>query len=359
MKVVSIVGARPQFIKAGLISKLLRQRGYQEILIHTGQHYDFEMSDVFFQELLLPEPDIHLEVGSGTHGKQTGIMLERIESALMKAHPDVVLVYGDTNSTLAGALAAAKLHIPIAHVEAGLRSYNKKMPEEINRLLTDHLSTFLFCPTQQSVLNLAKEGIRENVFLVGDVMLDIALRIASELNPSQMIQKWNLQPKRFILVTLHRAENIDNIPRFQSLWKGLNQIAQKGFTLFFPVHPRTQKQLERLHLKPRSSHLILSKPVSYKEMIALESTARMIITDSGGVQKEGYFFGTPSLIPREETEWTELIEIGFNHLTTPEQLPEKAIALYNDSHENPHLNHKLYGDGNASEKIVSILESHM
>lgn len=358
MKVVSIVGARPQFIKAGLISHRLREKGHQEIFLHTGQHYDYEMSEIFFQELNLPFCDIYLGIGSGPHGKQTGMMLERIEATLMETHPDLVIVYGDTNSTLAGALAAAKLHIPIAHVEAGLRSYNKKMPEEINRVLTDHLSTFLFCPTQQSILNLAREGIHTNVFLVGDVMLDIALRMASQVDPDAILQKWNLLSKQFILVTLHRAENIDDPDRFLSLWNSLNQLAKAGLTLFFPVHPRTQNQINALNLKPQSPSLILEKPISYKEMIALESKAKLIITDSGGVQKEGYFFGTPCLIPRDETEWVELIEIGFHQLTTPEALPAKAISIYHNPPSHTATTKELYGDGNASEKIVTILETH-
>jgi UDP-GlcNAc3NAcA epimerase len=360
MKIISIVGARPQFIKAALISRKLREKGIKEILLHTGQHYDFNMSDIFFSELRLPKPDYYLEIGSGNHGEQTGKMLIEIEKVLIKEKPDIVIVYGDTNSTLAGALAASKLHIPVAHVEAGLRSYNKKMPEEINRVLTDHISTWLFAPSQTAVKNLEKEGITKNVYNVGDVMFDIALESIKKVNEEQVLNKYNVKPKKFILATIHRAENTDNKENLLNIWQALNEIANKGYKILFPLHPRTKKAINnfKINLESKSKNLILTDPVSYFEMLSLEKNASLIITDSGGVQKEGYFWGTPCIIPRNETEWVELVEIGFNALAGTDK--EKIIALTLEKlKENLNifttLNYNFYGSGNASDRIINIL----
>ena len=358
MKAISIVGARPQFIKAGIVSRKLRGKGIKEILVHTGQHYDFNMSDIFFKELNIPNPDYWLGIGSGTHGEQTGRMLMEIEKVLMQEKPDIVLVYGDTNSTLAGALAAVKLHIPVAHVEAGLRSYNRKMPEEINRVLTDHISEILFAPTDTAVENLKKEGITKGVYKVGDVMFDVALEVASKVNEEKILTKYKLEPKNFVLVTIHRAENTVKEP-FLQIWKALNELAKSGIKLFFPVHPRTKKLIEKLKLNPESKNLILSEPVSYFEMIALEKSAKVIITDSGGVQKEGYFFGTPCVIPRKETEWIELVEIGFNILAGLDEIKIYEVTrqlFYEDFSSEKRTFPKFYGEGNASDKIVEVLE---
>jgi len=358
MKIISVVGARPQFIKAALVSKKLRERGVKELLIHTGQHYDFNMSDIFFKELNLPEPDYYLGIGSGLHGEQTGKMLVELEKVYLKERPDIVLVYGDTNSTLAGALAAAKLHIPVAHVEAGLRSYNRKMPEEINRVLTDHISSILFTPTENAVKNLNKEGIYDGIFNVGDVMYDIAMESIKKINEKEVLKKFNLISKGFILVTIHRAENTDNYKNLKNIWEALNILAKRGYKLFFPIHPRTKKAIENYSLKPESKNLLITEPISYFEMLALEKNAKVIITDSGGVQKEGYFFGTRCVIPRNETEWTELIDIGFNILTgiDKEKILESVEKVFKED-DLKIQNSNIYGEGNASDKIVEVLLS--
>ncbi len=359
-KVISIVGARPQFIKAGIVSKKIRENGIKEILIHTGQHYDFNMSDLFFKELKISEPNYYLGIGSGLHSEQTGRMLIEVEKVLLKESPDLVIVYGDTNTTLAGALSAVKLHIPVAHVEAGLRSYNKNMPEEINRILTDHISTFLFAPTNIAVENLEKEGIKKAVYLVGDVMLDIALEVSKKVNVKEVLDKYNLKSKNYILTTIHRAENTDNKNNLSNIWEALNNIANWGIKIFFPVHPRTKKAIEHLGLQIKSKNLILSEPVSYFEMVALEKNAKLIITDSGGVQKEGYFFGTHCIIPRNETEWTELVDIGFNYLVdiTSDIIIRKTLELFKQN-EILNNNYNFYGDGKASEIIINVLKEKL
>jgi UDP-N-acetylglucosamine 2-epimerase len=357
MKILSIIGARPQFIKAGIVSRKLRSKGVKEILVHTGQHYDFNMSDVFFKELNIPEPDYYLGIGSGTHGEQTGKMLIEIEKVLIEEKPDIVLVYGDTNSTLAGALTAAKLHIPVAHVEAGLRSFNRKMPEEINRVLTDHLSEWLFAPTETAVKNLEQEGIKKGVYRVGDVMLDVALEVLGKVNDGEILDKYNLNSKDFVLVTIHRAENTDDKERLGNIWKALNTIAGAGIITVFPVHPRTEKALKKYGFRKESSNLKLVPPVSYFEMVTLEKNAKVIVTDSGGVQKEGYFFGTPCVVTRDETEWIELINVGFNKLVgaREELIVRTVIELYNASQIETRTSTGIYGDGKASDRIVKFL----
>jgi UDP-GlcNAc3NAcA epimerase len=314
MKIISVVGARPQFIKLASLSMELRNK-HREIIIHTGQHYDDELSKVFFSELSLPRPDYNLGIGSAEHGKQTGRMMEGIEKVLLSRKPDWVIVYGDTNSTLAGALAAVKLNIPVAHVEAGLRSYRKSMPEEINRVLTDHVSTLLFCPTPTSVKNLKKEGITKGVHLVGDVMYDSLrdhLKVAEE--KSRVMEKLSLRNKEFYLLTLHRAENTD----FKENLKKITRIiAALGKKVVFPIHPRTRKKLGEFKLLGRLlslSNLILIDPVSYMDMLILEKNAYFVLTDSGGVQKEAYFLKTPCLTLRDETEWVETLKGGRNQV---------------------------------------------
>ncbi|WP_366934819.1 MULTISPECIES: non-hydrolyzing UDP-N-acetylglucosamine 2-epimerase [Thermodesulfovibrio] len=354
MKILSVVGARPQFIKAGIITRKLREKGIKEILVHTGQHYDYNLSEIFFRELEIPEPDYYLGVGSGLHGEQTGKMLIEIEKILLSEKPEIVIVYGDTNSTLAGALAASKLHIPVAHVEAGLRSYNKNMPEEINRILTDHISNYLFAPTDLAVENLKKEGIIEGVYKVGDVMYDVALEAIKKVNERDVLSKYNLKSKNYILVTIHRAENTDNIDNFRNIWQALNELALEGFKIFFPVHPRTKKVINETGFERNSKNLILSDPVSYFEMLALEKNAKLIITDSGGVQKEGYFFGTPCVITRKETEWVELVELGFNSLasTDKEKIKREVYSKINTCTNE--IKSGLYGKGIASNIIVDV-----
>ena len=358
MKLVDIVGARPQFIKLAPILQAIEcynqghpNRPIHEVLVHTGQHYDYEMSGVFFDDLGLKPPDYHLGVGSGTHGYQTGEMLQRIEEVLLAEKPDLVMVYGDTNSTLAGALAAAKLHIPVAHVEAGLRSFNKRMPEEINRVLTDHVSDLLFCPTRTAVENLRREGITEGVHWVGDVMYDAALQyLALAEKKSRILERLGLEPQGYTLATVHRAENTDNPQRLRAIFAGLEGVAQAGLPVVLPLHPRTRKQAEALGLSLNGVQVL--EPVSYLDMLLLEKNARVILTDSGGVQKEAFFFRVPCVTLREETEWVETVEAGWNVLVgcDPERIRQAALA------GQPGAGSVWpYGDGKGRDRIIKLL----
>jgi UDP-GlcNAc3NAcA epimerase len=376
MKIITIVGARPQFIKAAAVSRAIqkfnkRKRGIQEILVHTGQHYDYLLDKVFFVELKLPKPDYHLGVGSGSHGRQTGVMLERVEAVLEKEKPMVVMVYGDTNSTLAGALAAAKQNIPVAHVEAGLRSYNRTMPEEINRLLTDHLSTFLFCPTDQAVRNLLREGIKGGrtkiVKNVGDVMYDSILyyskmaekksSIIKDLNLCFSTPNSALRTQNYYLATLHRAENTDDPKRLKSILKALNEIG-KNTPVVLPLHPRTRKMIKVYHLFPEFKNIKFIEPISYFDMLKLERNAGAILTDSGGIQKEAYWLKVPCLTLREETEWLETINSGWNVLTGTEMKRIlREVGRLEKRRRYPEGN-KLFGDGEAGEKIIQTLIRH-
>lgn len=360
-KIVTIVGARPQFIKAAAVSRVLRSSpGTTEILVHTGQHYDSNMSEVFFDELEIPQPDYHLGIGSGTHGSQTGKMLEAIEAVLIQEQPNWVLVYGDTNSTLAGALAAAKLHIPVAHVEAGLRSFNRQMPEEINRVLTDHSSDILFAPTETAVKNLLHEGIAEQrIHLVGDVMYDAALYYGAKADThSQILSNLGLSPKGYILATIHRAENTDDSLRLQAIFQGLIQVAQE-IPVVLPLHPRTRKALERENLFLEvSKSLVIIEPVGYLDMVMLEKNACLIATDSGGVQKEAFFYRVPCVTLREETEWVELVEMGWNCLVPsrePNMIFKHIQALIKNFPLREQSNIKLYGEGDTATLICDIL----
>ena len=353
MKIASIVGARPQFIKAAPVSRALRQAGHQEFLIHTGQHYDHEMSQVFFQQLSIPEPDVNLGIGSGSHGQQTGRMLALIEGVIKEQSPEYVIVYGDTNSTLAGALAAAKLHIPVAHVEAGLRSFNKRMPEEINRVMTDHISDLLLCPTKTAVNNLEREGILRNVYLVGDVMHDAVLyymHLAE--NNTDILKKMNLVAKSYALATVHRAENTDDSDRLHSIFCAFERINENGLTLLLPLHPRTQ---HRLNSMGRLSNGIRSMPpVSYLEMLILEKHARVIITDSGGMQKEACWLGVPCVTLRNETEWVETVDSGWNVLVGSD--PDRIVRTVKEAEPKEKCK-DLYGDGRASQRIAELFSS--
>jgi UDP-GlcNAc3NAcA epimerase len=356
MKIVSIVGARPQFIKAAVVCRALRAvAGVRETLVHTGQHYDENMSDVFFSELEIPKPDVHLGIGSGSHGVQTGRMLEAIERTLLETKPDCVLVYGDTNSTLAGALAAAKLHVPVAHVEAGLRSFNRRMPEEINRVVADHLSTMLFAPTQAAVDNLVREGIgADRTTLTGDVMYDVSLYYGAKAQrESTVLRSLDLAPRGFVLATVHRAENTDDPARLTAIIKGLSSIAEK-LPVVLPVHPRTRGAMQRAGLQNHDGRLKLIEPVGYLDMLLLERSAAVIATDSGGVQKEAFFYETPCVTLRYETEWVELVELGWNRLCPPISADEiyKTVLLAIGSKG---LAAKPYGDGDAANRIAQIL----
>lgn len=349
MKVVSIVGARPQFIKSAPVSRELRKTA-EEIVVHTGQHYDTNLSQTFFDELHLPRPDYNLGVGSGTHGYRTGAMMQGIEGVLLTVKPDIVLVYGDTDSTLAGALTASKLRIPLAHIEAGLRSYNKDMPEEINRVVTDHCSDLLFCPTETAALNLKKEGILKGVHLVGDVMYDSLLYAIALAEKSHILERLNLEREPYILATLHRASNTDNPDNLKRIITGLSQIA---CTVVFPVHPRTRKALKTFGISFKG--ICALPPVGYLDFLKLESEAAAIITDSGGVQKEAYLLRVPCITVREETEWVETVEDGWNVLvgTDTDLIVKTAHEFKPDKKQR-----KLFGDGKASEKIVKILEEY-
>ena len=360
MKIVTIVGARPQFIKAAAVSRVLRSSGVQEILVHTGQHYDQNMSEVFFAQLEIAPPDYHLGIGSGSHGVQTGRMLEGIESVLLKEKPNWVLVYGDTNSTLAGALAAVKLHIPVAHVEAGLRSFNRSMPEEINRVLTDHAAQLLFAPTNTAVENLRREGISASkIHLVGDVMYDAALYYGSKAEAeSDILQQLGLESKGYILATVHRAENTDNPLRLGAIFRGLMEVAAGEIPVVLPLHPHTRKALERENLLLEASrNLRLIEPVGYLDMVHLEKNSRLIATDSGGIQKEAFFYRVPCITLREETEWVELVESGWNGLISPPQpsLVAKGIKDLLNYREKGLPKIELYGTGNAAGLIMGYL----
>jgi UDP-GlcNAc3NAcA epimerase len=399
MKIVTIIGARPQFIKAAVVSRSIQNHnqrigsgsaGIKEVIVHTGQHYDRNMSAVFFEEMHIPDPNYFLDIHGLSHGAMTGQMLEKIEAVLVAEKPDVVLVYGDTNTTLAGALAAVKLHIPVAHVEAGLRSFNRKMPEEINRLLTDHVSNLLFCPTRQAVQNLASEGIGNDsssvlkplssseesgaaeafsntrnsrtyeltnskaftnlpqVALVGDVMLDAALFYKKHAGKPQFDV-----PARFILATIHRAENADDLNRLQSIFLGFEKISRE-IPIILPLHPRTQIMIQTLGPKISNPQVLITEPVGYLEMIYLLEACRAVMTDSGGLQKEAYFFKKPCITLRNETEWIELVENEFNRIAGAAS--DTIYGAYQNSFASTYnFDIELYGHGTAGEKIVNIL----
>jgi UDP-GlcNAc3NAcA epimerase len=354
MKVVTIVGARPQFIKAASVTRAFE--GFpevKELLVHTGQHYDSNMSDIFFEELEIPRPAYQLGIGSGSHGAQTGQMLTGIEEVLTTEQPDWVMVYGDTNSTLAGALAAAKLHIPIAHIEAGLRSFNRKMPEEINRVLTDHASTLLFTPTEVASNNLKREGIDKNrIFYTGDVMYDAALFYEKKAeSKSHILTDLKVISRQFVLATIHRAENTNDAARLTSIFDALNKVSRE-IPVVMPLHPRTRKFLQNLGIS--ASNIKIIDPVGYLDMIMLEKNARLIATDSGGVQKEAYFYRVPCVTLRDETEWTELIEHQWNHLISPVD-SEEIFAIVMEHLDMPGKEIALYGGGNAAYLVAKAL----
>ncbi|AGY56727.1 non-hydrolyzing UDP-N-acetylglucosamine 2-epimerase [Gloeobacter kilaueensis] len=355
MRILTVVGARPQFVKAAAVSRILR-REHREILVHTGQHYDHGLSQVFFDELEMAPPDYNLKVGSGSHGHQTGQMLVRIEDVLLQERPDAVLVYGDTNSTLAAALAAAKLHIPVAHVEAGLRSFNPAMPEEINRRLTDHLSQILFAPTAAATAQLGREGIAAGVHQVGDVMYDILqANLERSRACSRLRAALGLEAGRYVLATIHRAENTDDPERLRAILEAFSAI---DLPVLWPMHPRTRARIGQFGLEPllaAAPQLRVVEPVGYLDMLALEAQARLILTDSGGVQKEAYLLAVPCLTVRGETEWIETVSSGWNRLVAAEPA---AIALAVTGCTRPAEHPAHYGDGNAARRIVEVLERH-
>jgi UDP-GlcNAc3NAcA epimerase len=398
MKIFTIVGARPQFVKAAMVSRAIaahnanpaadllptafRPSPITEVIVHTGQHFDDNMSQVFFDELEIPKPDYNLGIGGGSHGQNTGRMIEAIENVLMDEKPDWVLVYGDTDSTLAGALAAVKLHIPVAHVEAGLRSYNRRMPEEINRVLTDHTATLLFAPTSTAIENLRREGftnIAQNgslyqpsqplqpvqpsplVINVGDVMYDAALFYAAKAEESgQIIQSLGLTPKNYVLATVHRAENTNDPQRLTAIIAALTEIA-RDLPVILPLHPRTRKMLETLPTSTpsptasRPSPLACIDPLGYLDMVMLEKNAALIVTDSGGMQKEAFFHGVPCVIPRMETEWVELIELGWNRLASPDSAQAIVKVAREAMSSKPAGDARPYGKGKSAYLVVKVL----
>jgi UDP-GlcNAc3NAcA epimerase len=341
--ILTVVGARPQFIKAAPVSAALARVGLREILVHTGQHFDAQMSDVFFDELGLRPPDHHLQINSLGHGAMTGRMLEALEQVMLEERPAKVLIYGDTNSTLAGALAAAKLNIPVAHVEAGLRSFNRRMPEEVNRVLADHASTFLFCPTHTAVANLNAEGISQGVHLVGDVMYDATIAAAKRARErSSILDAQGLTQRGYAVATVHRAENTDDPERLTRILAWLEGAA-KECNLVMPVHPRTRKLLEARHWSPKG--VLLLPPVGYLDMTMLLANAAAVYTDSGGLQKEAYFHCVPCVTLRDETEWVETVKAGWNRLWTQ---PARDVVRHDIAE---------YGAGDAADRIVSLLKS--
>jgi len=356
MKILTVIGARPQFIKAAVVSRALRKLSHvQEVLVHTGQHFDDNMSRIFFEQMEIPRPDYNLEVANLSHGAMTGRMLERLESVLMDEKPDLVIVYGDTNSTLAGALAAAKLHIPVAHVEAGLRSFNRRMPEEINRVLTDHVSDLLFAPTKTAVDNLLNEGISvERIHLVGDVMQDAAIHYATKAQPPDWPVGYDhLSGQSFILATLHRAENTDDKKRLVEILSALEEISRE-MSVIMPLHPRTKNKIVEAGIEVvcDSDRLCLMEPVGYLEMIWLLEHCSIVMTDSGGLQKEAYFFKKPCITLRDETEWVELVDAGVNILAgaNKEEIKRAFSSIFNST--ELHFDDQLYGDGMACKKIA-------
>ncbi|CDR34350.1 UDP-N-acetylglucosamine 2-epimerase [Criblamydia sequanensis CRIB-18] len=358
INLTTIIGARPQFIKAASVSRALKSRSpeIKESIIHTGQHYDKEMSDVFFEEMKIPKPDHFLGIGGLSQGSMTGRMIESIESIFLKAKPDWILVYGDTNTTLAASLAAVKLHIPIAHVEAGLRSFNKKMPEEVNRVLTDHLSSLLFTPTSKGKENLLREGVSpKKIIECGDVMADSVFFYAKQAEEKiHLLKELDLSPRNYVLTTLHRQENTDQSDRFREILEGLF-LASKERRIVWPLHPRTEKILKNENLYEKASRLLtLLPPLGYLDMLFLQKNALVIATDSGGVQKEAYLLKVPCLTLREETEWVELLEKGYNRLVP---LSREAIfeCLTTKNESSIEWESSLYGDGKASETIVKNL----
>jgi UDP-GlcNAc3NAcA epimerase len=364
-RIVTIVGARPQFIKAAVLSRLIRSDEwngkFHETIIHTGQHYDINMSEVFFNDMKIPEPEIHLNIGGGTHGEMTGKMLIQIETELLRLKPDLVVVYGDTNSTLAGALAASKSHIPVAHIEAGLRSFFKKMPEEQNRVLTDHLSEWLFCPTDISIQNLAKEGITQGVHIVGDIMLDASLfyrRILKDeevLGISRLINIKGLPTEvlngSFALATVHRAENTDDPEKLANIVGAFNEL---GTNIILPLHPRTRKYVSEAGLVFNSNVLVID-PIGYFEMLELEMNCKCIITDSGGIQKEAYFLQKPCITLREQTEWVETVDNGWNTLVGSDKI--KIINAFSLMKSGIKETLNLYGKGKTGQNILTIINN--
>lgn len=348
MKIISLVGARPQFIKEAVVQRELEKAGIKEVLVHSGQHYDVNMSEVFFKVLNIKRPDYFLNVGSGNHGEMTGKIMIEFEKVVFEEKPDLIIVYGDTNTTLAGALVGAKLKIPVAHVEAGIRQEPKDMPEEINRVVTDHVSTYLFCPTEQSVENLSKEGITKGVFFVGDVMYDLFLMMEKDFK-YEIFESLKLFENEYILVTLHRDFNVDNKQKLISILQNLVKINERK-KIVFPAHPRTKKRINEFGLESLCKNLLIIEPIDYLNLMGLVKKAWKVITDSGGLQKEAYFAGKQAIVLMPDTGWRELVECGWNRLANEKDLYEKTFEELNADYPKG-----IYGLGNAAKKIVEII----
>jgi UDP-GlcNAc3NAcA epimerase len=351
MRVASVVGARPQFIKAAVLSREFSANGIEEHLVHTGQHYDRAMSQAFFEDLDIREPEINLEVGSGSHAAQTGEMMLRLEPVIGRIDPDCVVIYGDTNSTLAGALVGAKLRVPVAHVEAGLRSFNRAMPEEINRLVADRVADLLLAPGELAASQLKQEGIDRPIAIVGDLMVDLAGETLSSLSTSAILTRFGVRPREFALATIHRAGNTEDFSVFARLLDGLERI---GMPVLFPVHPRTKELISRLGLS-LGQNVKLCEPVRYRESIGLQQQARVVITDSGGVQKESVTLGTPCVTLRDETEWPETLEEGWNVLagSVPERIAAAALRPL------PRRRIRPFGEGGCASRIVNAMRTYI
>lgn len=356
MKIITVVGARPQFIKASAVSRCIHNHMFSqinEIIIHTGQHFDFNMSEVFFEQLEIPEPQYYLNVSGGSHAMMTSRMMPGIEEILLKEMPDKVLVYGDTNSTLATALVASKLHIPLVHVEAGLRSFNRRMPEETNRIVTDHLSEYLFCPSELAVKNLINEGITQGVHFVGDVMFDVALYFTDKAERhSDILGRLDLLHQSFVLVTCHRAENTDDPERLENILSALSIMA-KDDLIVFPMHPRVKKYIQSYNFTHYLDSLMVLEPLSYLDFVRLQKSARLILTDSGGIQKEAFFYRVPCMTMRDETEWTETVDLGWNQLVGSDR--EKILLAYENMSFERQEN-MPYGTGCAAKEILRKLQ---
>lgn len=362
-RILTVIGVRPQFIKAAAFSRVCTSRpGLSEILVHTGQHYDEGMNEIFFRELSIPEPKYHLNVGAGLQGEQTGKMIERLEKVMVDEKPDLVIVYGDTNSTLAGAIAAGKLRIPIAHIEAGLRSFNRWMPEEINRTLVDHASDLLFAPTETAIRNLANEGIKgDKVIKSGDIMFDGALHFATiSERESKILSNLNLTSKKFVLASVHRAENTDSKERLSAIIQGIRSLS-KYIPVVLPLHPRTRRKMEEFSLSLQDSDsLIVCEPLGYLDMIMLQRNSALIATDSGGVQKEAFFFSVRCATLRAETEWVELVDAGWNKLIDPVSPEAVEMGLLSELNSPvPESKPDLYGDGRAGERILESISAYL
>lgn len=351
MKLISLVGARPQFIKEAVINWQLKNSGIEEILVHSGQHYDLNMSDVFFKTLNIKEPDYHLNVGSGTHAKMTAKIMIDFENVMLKENPDLVVVYGDTNTTLAGAIVSAKLKIPVAHIEAGVRMEPKTMPEEINRVLTDRISSLLFASSELCVKNLNRENITNGVYFVGDTMYDLYLKMENLFNADKLIREHNLKKNEFVVVTVHRDYNTDDDATFKKIIKSLNELAER-IDVIFPMHPRARKKLDSLNLKTKFQVI---DPIGYLELQGLIRNSKYVVTDSGGLQKESYFAKKRAVVLMPDTGWRELVESGWNILSSSDNLIENCAKI----EEKIDYPKNLYGDGNSAEKIVKKIKEFL